>query len=164
MSDYLSIEEVRCSILSDVVSRLYDRLTSEVIDKIKAMPSSAKVDYGDAGLASVWEEYKYQFQSSDSTYRDYYEAPVRRFCDDVVSSVSAEWQQLLWMWTDEFSELWADQDNVELSQWNLHAVKDKVYQLVCDVASDEVLLCNPEDEEARIQHEEDSRLMSGEDE
>lgn len=157
MDEQPSLVKDRMALADLIVQAELNRLVVLVTDKIRALPLSCRHEMADAGLASIWEEFKYQFQMENSTYTDHYEEHSRNFCDDAIASLTLGFQKLLWLWTDDFGELWVAKDEVKLNDWNRSAVVNLLYRMVCDAANNEPLAFDPGEAEARIRHEEDSQ-------
>lgn len=157
MNERPSPDKGRMDLAEKIVHSELEHLVAQVTAGIRALPLSSRHERADAGLVNIWEEFKYQFQMVNSTYTDFYEADVRKLCADTVASLPPRFQQLLWLWTDEFLELWMAQDEVALSNWYRSALADVLYRMVCEVANNEPLAFDPGEEESRLEHELDSQ-------
>jgi len=147
---------------SRIAQSEFERIAKRVKGKIRALPRSCRHERADAGLKNIWEEFKYQFQGVNSGYTDFYEGVVRDLCTAAIARLPPGFQQLLWLCTDEFSNLWVEQDEVTLDDCYRSSIVDALYRTVCDLASNEQLEFNPDDEESRINYELDRSISWGE--
>src|SRR5262245_50759121 len=144
MSKFGSIDRDRYELLCRLVKRMYDGLISQVLADIKSLPDGCRQSGDDSKLKDVWEEYKYQIQRDESGMFDLYVQVIRDICARRVQSVERDQQQLLWLWTEGYLDLWADKEEVALDDWNPEAIAAELYERVSDVAGNEELEVDPD--------------------
>src|SRR5437763_1237653 len=101
MADLSRIDTERAPLVEPIVRAMYARLVKKVIADIKAMPESCRQS-GDADLADVWEEFKYQVQREQSGMFEVYEEVIIDLCARHVSALDQEEQHLLWLWSEGY--------------------------------------------------------------
>jgi hypothetical protein len=155
MSEFASIDRSRYELVSGLVKTMYDALVGQVIADIKALPDSCRQSGDDSKLKDVWEEYKYQVQRDESGMFELYVQVIRDICTRRVRGVERDRQQLLWLWTEGFLDLWGDKEEVSLDDWDPEAIAAKLYECISDVAGNEELEVDPDEERDRERYEED---------
>jgi hypothetical protein len=142
----------RFDLIEQLAKDTYTRLAKQVIQKIKAL----KNDTTENGLENAWEEYKYQIQREQGPFFEAYEQTILDLCDDLIAELPIELNKLLWIWTREFDQTWPnDQDEATFDEWQSSDVAKELSNRVADVAINEQLLIDPDEERDRERHEED---------
>jgi hypothetical protein len=159
MSEFLSLDRDRYELVCRLVKSMYDGLVGQVIADIKALPDSCRQSGDDSKLKDVWEEYKYQLQREQSAMFELYVQVIQDICTRRVEGIERERQQLLGLWTEGYLDLWVREDTVSLADWDLEAITAELYQRVSDVAVNEELEVDPDEERDRERFEEDMRLF-----
>jgi hypothetical protein len=155
MSELGSIDSDRYKLVRGLVNTMYDGLVGQVIADIKALPDSCRQSGDDSKLRNVWEEFKYQVQREEFVMFDAYAQTIQDICTKRLHAVERDRQQLLWLWTDEYLDVWTDQDEVSLDDWVAEDITAELYRRVEHVAVNEDLEVDPDEERDRERYEED---------
>jgi hypothetical protein len=164
MNDFeLSYYKERFDLIQKLAKQTYERLTAEAIAEFKRRTAKSGMSGSDSGLENAWEEYKYQIQNEHGPFLFAYEQEIERICDELVSTMPIELNKLLWIWTREFEDAWSEEDeNVSFDTWHRFDVVSLLKQEVVDIAMNERLLVDPDEDSAREQFEEDNSYFEDE--
>jgi hypothetical protein len=152
MSEIGRIDAERYELVCSLVKSMYDRLVGQVIADIKALPDSCRQSGDDSKLKDVWEEYKYQIQREEFLSFELYVHVIRGICATRVQELERDRQQLLWLWTEGYLDLWVRADKVSLDDWNpdaIAAVEAELYDRVANIAVNEEFEVDPDEERDR---------------
>ena len=156
MSEFGSIDRDRYELVCRLVKSIYDGLVRQVVADVKALPDSCRQSGDDSKLKDVWEEYKYQIQRDESGMFDLYVQTIQAICTRRVEGVERDLQQLLWLWTEGYLDLWVGRDELSLDDWIPDAIVAELYDRVSDVAGNEELEVDPDEERDRERYEDDT--------
>lgn len=144
----------RFDLIEQLVRQTYDRLAQQAIEVFKNYPKNSRMSGDDSVLENVWEEYKYQLQREQGFFFQLYEDEIEQVCDELISKLPDELCMLLWIWTRELDSAWSDEgEEVSFKTFQRCAVVQKLAQSVADVAMNEDLLVDPDEERDREQYE-----------
>src|SRR5579872_6705625 len=149
MSELGPIDRDRYELIRRLVEAAYDGLVRQVIADVRTLPDSFRQSGDDSKLKDVWEEFKYQIQREQSFAFDAYSQLILDLCERRVESILEEQQQLLWLWSDGYLDLWADEGEVSLDDLQPTAVAKELYDRVCNAAGSEELAVDPDEERDR---------------
>src|SRR5262249_23694424 len=76
-----------------------------------------------------------------------------------VTKLERECQQLLWLWTEGYLDRWAEQDEVSIDEVVDEDIVQELYNRVCDVAANEPLTTDPDEDDDRERDEQDMDLF-----
>jgi hypothetical protein len=138
---------------------MYQRLVESVIASIKVLPDNCRQSGDDSKLKDVWDEFKYQLQEEQSSFFGFYEDTIRRLCAEAITRQGREWKQLLWLWTEGYTDQWVEQDEVSIEDFVTDDIVEEVYNRVCDIAANEPFATDPDEERDREDYEEDMDLF-----
>lgn len=164
MAELDSFDELRLARAERVAKAMYSKLVEKVIAEIKALPENCRQSGDDSVLKDVWEEFKYQFQREHSVVFAAYEDTIQRMCAGYISELDREQQQLLWIWSKAYFH-WDDEDDeMPWGDFVKGDVAQELYDRVCDVANNEELVVDPDDERDRERYEDDKHACESLDE
>lgn len=146
MAEQSQLDGDRLALVDQLAKSMYDSLVAVVIADIKALPDNCRQSGDDSNLKNVWEEFKDQMQNEQSIYFDAFEHTIQSLCATRVSELDADRKRLLWLWSEGYLQRWADEDEVRLADLDVSHVEEEVYQHVCDVAANEPLTHELEEE------------------
>ena len=131
-----------------IIKNKYKRYAEQVIDKIKNLPPECRQSGDDSPLKDVWEEFKDQIQNEPYVMFDAYKDTISRICEQLVTDLLAEEQQLLWLVSDGYYNASDDDDGLPPEGQLLTDVAEELYRYVCEIAGDEPLESELDEEEA----------------
>ncbi len=128
-----------------ILTAKYDDYARQVIERIKKLPPECRQSGDDSLLEDVWEEWKYQVQRRESVLFNLYEETFRDICTGVVESLPPHERELLWLCSDgSFNH---DQETgPPAGNQVVEDVADELYQRVCNIAADEELKVDPDNQ------------------
>lgn len=100
MEDFDLLHRDRYAHVDTLVRGLYKQLAPKAVEKVKALPTRCRLSGDDSGLASVWEELKYQLRREESIFLDAYRNTIFALCLELVRELDQERRTLLWLWSD----------------------------------------------------------------
>ncbi len=121
--------------LNALVSRMYERCTTKVIERLQKYPEDARLSGGDSGLSGVWEEIVVQVRGGESPYFGAYEVAIGCEADVVVDELSSDERTLLWCWSDAYYS-WEDDDRLPCDEELRRDVSDEIVTRVLSAADD----------------------------
>jgi hypothetical protein len=86
---------------------------------------------------------------------DLYAEVIQDLCERRVGGIERDRQQLLWLWSEGYLDIWVDQDEVSLNDLQSADIARELYDRVCEAASDEELAVDPDEERDRERYEDD---------
>jgi hypothetical protein len=149
-----SFDTNRLALVGGIADAMYTRLVKKVIADIKALPDNCRQSGDDSSLKDVWEEFKYQVQREESGMFAMYEDVIRDICDRQITGLDREQRQLLWLWSEGYSNAWVDKDEVSIEDLEDEPAAKELYDRVCSVAESEELAIDPDDEGGKERYEE----------
>ncbi|HEX3149654.1 MAG TPA: hypothetical protein VHR66_16380 [Gemmataceae bacterium] len=156
MGEFSSVDADRLERVRRMAAALYDGLVAKVIAEIKELPGNCRQS-GDSRLKDVWEEFKYQKQRDQSIFFELFEEAIRDICARHGEVLDREQQGLLWLWSEGYVD-WDEEDG-EIP-WGYpvqESIVKEIYRRVCNIANNEELLVDPDEERDREAYEDDLR-------
>jgi len=136
-----------------IVRKKYTAYRDQVVARIKELPPECCLSGDDSGLEDVWEEFKCQVQREESYAFDAYVSTIEALCEDVLGKLPDHELELLWIDCDGYFD--HDEDDGPPDHGEMvEGVARELYQKVTELASDEELKFDP-DEERQIEAFED---------
>jgi len=120
-----------------IIDERYAELVSEVADRVKSIPDSAKQCGDDSASPDLWEEFKYEMQEERSLSFNLYEDHIEGLCDVLAEDLPPTEVKLLWFVSDGYLD-WIEDGFPDLGQLR-EAVSRELYSRVCGRATDEPL-------------------------
>ncbi len=128
-----------------ILTAKYDDYARQVIERIKKLPPECRQSGDDSLLEDVWEEWKYQLQRRESVLIGLYEETIRDICTGVVESLPPHERELLWLYSDGSFDHEEDTGPPAANQI-VEDVVEELYQRVWNIAVDEELKVDPDDQ------------------
>jgi hypothetical protein len=132
-----------------ILNTKYCAYRDEVIAIVKSLSPESRLSGDDSGLEDVWEEFKYQAQREESFAFDLYVETIESFCKAVIEKLPGHELEFLWLNCDMYFD--HDDDSGPPTREELiEGVASELYRTILEVANDEELKFDP-DEEREVQ-------------
>jgi len=162
MAGHSREDAARLAAVKKLVDTTFSELVSKVIGMVKAFPEDARGSGDDSVLADVWEEFKYQMQREEFSSFGAYEESIQGVCDGLVDELDRSQQALPRLWIPA-SFSWDEEEDLPHGDPISDALKGELYLRVCNIANDEELAIDPDEERDQERMADDIRYNLGND-
>lgn len=145
MSELSTYEKIRFDVIKRFAAERQAAHVRTLLKRIAELPEETRLSGDDSGLASFWEEFKYQTQRGPSFAFDAYEDTVRALCRSLLGELSSFEKGIMWLFTQawyswEFETAMAPPPVVD------DVLEDLFYRAICEAAEDEPLEFDPDED------------------